>query len=269
MTGRVDGFGPETGRSDSDVDISPGGTAGAAGLVLSRPWQQVPWVVIDVEGNGQRPPDLVEAACLPIDNGVPGQPLTWLVRPPRPITGLVRGIHGIRNADVAGAPAIADVAEQIRAALAGRVVIGHHVHVDLAVLGRELGGWAPPAALDTLRLAKAIWPGQPSYGPDQLTTSARFRAALPPSTPPAGVGGRHRAGYDTTLTVALFLALAHAITEVNRTASPAPAPTSREAGDTVANTVSGGVLDAPSAARLLFLAGALPADGRDDGDRLF
>lgn len=199
-----------SGAESPGADLPAGG---AAGLGLSRPWQQVPWVVIDVEGNGQRPPDLIEAACLPIDGGVPGRVRTWLVRPPRPITGLVRRIHGISNADVATAPTTADVAAQIRAALAGRVVIGHHVHVDLAVLRRELDGWTPPAVLDTLRLARAVWPGLPSYSLDNLTAAARLRPGQPSSLPPAGIGGRHRAGYDTAVTAALFLALARTVTD--------------------------------------------------------
>lgn len=281
MTGTSDG--PEPGRPDTghgpgqdpsgiDGDAgslgagSPG--AGAAGLGLGRPWQQVRWVVVDVEGNGQRPPDLVEAACLPIDGGVPGPVQTWLVHPPRPITGLVRRIHGISNADVATAPRTADVAEQIRAALAGRVVIGHHVHVDLAVLGRELDGWTPTAALDTLRLAKAIWPGRPSYSLDALTSlggpltqPTAFSPAAASALPPA-VHGRHRAGYDVTLTAALFLALASTVTETDRATSPGP-------------TAADGT---PSAARLLGLAGVLPvtrpagarpADVHDDSARLF
>jgi exodeoxyribonuclease X len=181
-------------------------TGGADGhdagrIDLDRPWRQVSWVVVDVEGNGQRPPDLVEAACLPVDAGAPGSARTWLVRPPRPITEPVRRIHGIGNADVAAAPAISIVAGEIRAALAGRVVIGHHVHVDLAVLGRELDGWVPPAHVDTLRLAKAVWPGLPSYGLDNLARAAQ----LPP---PATAGTRHRAGYDAELTAALFITLA-------------------------------------------------------------
>ena len=243
---------------------------GAAGLDLSRPWQQVPWVVIDVEGNGQRPPDLVEAACLPIDGGVLGRVRTWLVRPPRPITGPVRRIHGIRNADVAAAPATADVAEQIRAELAGRVVIGHHVHVDLAVLGRELGGWTAPSALDTLRLAKAVWPGLPSYSLDNLTTLARLRAASPALLPLSGVGGRHRAGYDTTLTAALFLALAHTVTHTATeavTRAVTRADTRADRATDPGPTTAGGAL---TAARLLVLAGAIPANvHHDDAARLF
>lgn len=281
MTGTSDG--PDPGRDDAghgrgqkvsgteNAAEAPDTSSpvGAAGFGLSRPWQQVPWVVIDVEGNGQRPPDLVEAACLPIDGGVPGRVRTWLVRPPRPITGPVRRIHGIGNADVATAPTTADVADQIRAQLAGRVVIGHHVHVDLAVLGRELDGWTAPAALDTLRLAKAAWPGRPSYSLDNLTSAVdplTHPPALPPSAAsalPPTVHGRHRAGYDVTLTAALFLALARTVTETDQASRPG-------------RTSTGGP---PSAARLLGLAdalpvgtppaGARPADVHDDSARLF
>lgn len=274
MTGSIGGRddpGRDAGRDAGRVEgatESPGADCpgvGAAGLGLSRRWDQVPWVVVDVEGNGQRPPDLIEAACLPIDGGVPGPVRTWLVRPPRPITGLVRRIHGIGDADVAAAPTAADVAEQIRAQLTGRVVIGHHVGVDLAVLGRELGGWRAPAAVDTLRLAKAVWPGLPSYRLDNLTSA--YHGPPPPAfpapafpapgvslLPPAALGGRHRAGYDVTLTAALFLALARTVTGTDR----APGP---------GRTAAGG---GPSAARLLALAGARPADIHDDDSaRLF
>jgi exodeoxyribonuclease X len=169
--------------------------------VLSVPWPQVPWVVVDVEGNGQRPPDLVELACLPIDAGRPGPVRTWLVRPPRPIQRRVTRVHGISNADVASAPPMAAVAEEIRAALADRAVVGQAVHVDIDVLGRELPGWEPPATVDTRRLAKALLPGYRSYGLDALARALGVRAG-------PDVGPRHRAGHDATLTAGVFLALA-------------------------------------------------------------
>jgi exodeoxyribonuclease X len=185
-----------------------GGSGAASVDWLNRRWREVPWVVVDVEGNGQRPPDLVEAACLPVDDGRPGTGRSWLVRPPRPITGMVTRIHGIHNTDVADAPAVAQVAAEIRVALAGRVVVGHHVGVDLAVLHRELDGWTPPAVLDTLRLAKQIWPGLPSYRLDALTQRIGH------TTPPAAAGRRHRAGHDAALTAGLFLAIAATIDTV-------------------------------------------------------
>ena len=119
------------------------------------------------------------------------------MHPPRPITAAVNRIHGIRDVDVADAPPTAAVAAEIRDALAGRVLVGHHVHVDLAVLRRELSGWAPSAALDTLRLAKAVWPGRASYRLDALTATADFPAS-------SGPRRRHRAGYDAEATAALF-----------------------------------------------------------------
>lgn len=59
-------------------------------------------MVVDVEGNGQQPPEIIEIAALPIDDGQLGPATTWLVKPRKPISPIVtRKVHGIRNADVA------------------------------------------------------------------------------------------------------------------------------------------------------------------------
>lgn len=63
-------------------------------------WTSLNYAVIDVEGNGQQPPDLVELAAVPIVGGVIGEPRTWLVKPDQPITGFAKRIHGISNDDV-------------------------------------------------------------------------------------------------------------------------------------------------------------------------
>ncbi|WP_158293090.1 MULTISPECIES: exonuclease domain-containing protein [Kribbella] len=60
--------------------------------------------MVDVEGNGQQPPDLVEISIVPIQNGTIGQPKNWLVRPPRPITAMARHFHRITDDEVADAP---------------------------------------------------------------------------------------------------------------------------------------------------------------------
>ena len=46
-------------------------------------WTSLAYVVVDVEGNGQQPPDLVELAAVPIVGGKIGEPSSWLVRPER------------------------------------------------------------------------------------------------------------------------------------------------------------------------------------------
>ena len=45
-------------------------------------WASVRYAVVDVEGNGQQPPDLVELAVVPIVGGIIGQPASWLMKPP-------------------------------------------------------------------------------------------------------------------------------------------------------------------------------------------
>ena len=69
-------------------------------------WTSLRYAVADVEGNGQQPPDLVELAVLPITDGIIGEPVSWLVKPPRPITSFATGIHGISGKDVASAPSL-------------------------------------------------------------------------------------------------------------------------------------------------------------------
>jgi DNA polymerase III epsilon subunit-like protein len=164
-------------------------------------WDEVDYVVVDVEGNGDRPPDLVELAAVPILHGQIGEPRSWLVRPPAPILWHARNIHGISNADVADAPTIADVADEILDALSGLIHVGHNVHVDLDVLIRSLPGWQPTEAFDTLKLARRAWK-LPSYRLGALVETRRLDHDLPAGMRP------HRAGYDALVTARLFVDLA-------------------------------------------------------------
>lgn len=164
-------------------------------------WDEVDYVVVDVEGNGARPPDLVEVAAVPIHGGVVGQPRVWLVRPPVPITWQARKIHGISNDDVANAPTIDTVAGEIKAALGDAIPVGHAVHVDLDVLHRSLPGWDHPTALDTLKLARRAFDLE-SYKLTALVEHRHLDAGVP-----AGMQA-HRADYDALVTARLFVDLA-------------------------------------------------------------
>ena len=165
-------------------------------------WTSLRYAVADVEGNGQQPPDLVEVAVLPITGGAFGEPVSWLARPPRPITRLAASIHRITDKDVAGAPAFAEIAPEVHQMLAGRVLVAHNAPVDLSVLRRELGEWEPPEVVDTLKLARRLLPGQPSYKLGALVAALSLDQGLPPRLAP------HRAGYDVLVTARLFTRLA-------------------------------------------------------------
>jgi len=102
-------------------------------------WTSLSYAVVDVEGNGQQPPDLVELAVVPIVGGKIGEPRSWLVRPERPIKYFAARVHGLTNDDVADQPPFATVADEVRAALVVPALVAHNAYVDTGVLARELG----------------------------------------------------------------------------------------------------------------------------------
>lgn len=165
-------------------------------------WASVRYAVVDVEGNGQQPPDLVELAVVPIVGGIVGEPASWLVKPPRPISYMATRIHGITNEDVTSAPAFADIESEVRQALDADVLVAHNAHVDVGVLRRHLGEWECPEIFDTLKLAKRLLPDQASYKLGTLAAAFALAEGLPIDLSP------HRATYDVLVTARLFQQLA-------------------------------------------------------------
>jgi DNA polymerase III epsilon subunit-like protein len=165
-------------------------------------WTAHRYAVVDVEGNGHQPPDLVELAIVPIEDGRIGDPAAWLVQQHQPITPIARRIHGITNAMVADAPRFSDVEAAVRAHLDGVVLIAHNAGVDLGVLRRKMPDLAPTAVLDTLRLARRLLPDQPSHRLGALAEALHLVDGLPPGLVP------HRASYDALVAARLFVYLA-------------------------------------------------------------
>lgn len=187
---------------------------------IQAPWTACRYAVVDVEGNGQQPPDLVELAIVPIVEGVIRQPRTWLVKPPRPITAMARRFHKITDAEVVSCPAVSEVADEMREALAEAIFVAHNAHVDLGVLTRELPGFEPSEVIDTLKLAKKLAPSQVSYRLGGLAEAFCLADGLPQGL------HAHRAAYDALVTARLLvriatpttapLALADLLTRVTR-----------------------------------------------------
>lgn len=165
-------------------------------------WQSLDYVVVDVEGNGQQPPNLVELAAVPIVGGIIGEPTSWLVKPNQPITHFAKKIHGISNEDVADAPVFAYAEADVRKALDASALIGHAAHVDVGVLQRELGDWECPEVFDTLKLARRLLPDHDSYKLGALVDAFDLADDLDDHLKP------HRATYDALVTARLFVHLA-------------------------------------------------------------
>jgi DNA polymerase III epsilon subunit-like protein len=198
---------------------------------MSMAWSEADYVVVDVEGNGARPPELVEVAVVPVRHGKVEKARTWLLRPPTPISWQARKIHGISNDNVAGAPTVGEVAQEIRSALGDAIPVGHGVHVDVDVLRRSLPGWEPSLALDTLKLARRAF-DLPSYRLSALVEHRHLAAGLPPGM------RAHRADYDATVTARLFVELATTLTPGGATLDAL-----KQAGATGALSKSSPVMD--------------------------
>ena len=164
-------------------------------------WTSLNYTVVDVEGNGHHPADLVELAVVPITAGVVGEPRSWLVRPDQPITPFARRVHGITNEHVAEAPVFADIQDEVLAALGGALV-GHNAHVDVGVLQRKLGDWECPEVFDTLKLARRLLPEANGHKLGDLVRAFTLAEGLAPDLTP------HRATYDVLVTARLFVRLA-------------------------------------------------------------
>ncbi|WP_037908903.1 3'-5' exonuclease [Actinacidiphila yeochonensis] len=160
-------------------------------------------LVVDVEGNGANPPDLVEVAALPIRDGRPDTSTAgaWLIRPPRPVTPFAARVHGLTNEILTSSPPWPDVAGQVRRLLDGAWIAAHNAHVDYRVLSAHLPGWTPVGVVDTLRLARAACPGLPSYRLDSLITHLGIDLGNAPDQ-------RHRARFDAYATALMLLDMA-------------------------------------------------------------
>ncbi|MCP3104498.1 3'-5' exonuclease [Myxococcus sp. K15C18031901] len=170
---------------------------------LFKPWNEASFVAVDIEGNGYNPAEIIEISTVLITPpGIAQRPTTWLVRPAHKISRRVTAIHGIRNKDVASAPTIDSIRDELSIQLSDHYFIAHYAHVDHEVLKRQLPAWEPRAVIDTAKLARRLLPRQDSYRLtaiiDTLGLEEQLRAIE--STP-------HRATYDAFAAALIFLRL--------------------------------------------------------------
>ncbi len=152
-----------------------------------------------------------------------------LVACPEPISASATAVHGIDAATLEGAPDFAILYPGLKAFIADRVIVGHTIGFDLAMLRHEaerIGqAFAPPPALDVRLLAQIADQRLPSYSLEAL--AAWLNVALE---------DRHRAMGDAMAAARILVALAPRLREKNiRTVGEAIAA-SRRIADAMAGT---------------------------------
>jgi DNA polymerase-3 subunit epsilon len=169
------------------------------------PLEDVRYAVVDVETTGMRPQRddrITEIAVVHVDGKRRHVAFSSLLNPGRPIPWRIQTLTSITDAMVAAAPAFADVAEQVLAALAGRVFVAHHARFDWAFVSAEIERARDYPVrmprLCTVRLSRRLVPELPRRNLDAV--SCYFGIEIEP-------GMRHRAAGDADATAAVLLRL--------------------------------------------------------------
>jgi DNA polymerase III epsilon subunit family exonuclease len=166
------------------------------------------FVALDLETTGLDPrvDVVVAAAAIEIVATQPSSTYVTLVNPGRPIPPAATAVHGITDDMVAAAPRLDDVLGALEAACGDRLLVGHRIDFDLAVLARERRARGRSrirnAALCTMRLVAALYPGWTDIGLDLV--AARLGMTVP---------DRHTARGDALAAARILLAL---IPEIRR-----------------------------------------------------
>ncbi|MDP6952758.1 MAG: 3'-5' exonuclease, partial [Alphaproteobacteria bacterium] len=166
----------------------------------NTPLAALPAVVLDLETTGLNVvrDRVVSIGALTLTgDAVEEQTLDCLVNPGMPMPAESRAIHGIDDAMVADSDRIDATWPALMAFLTGRVIIGHQVGYDLAILRSEASRhelpWSPPPALDIMRLAAVLEPREP----DLSLEGTAERWDVP-------VRGRHTALGDAAIAAGLW-----------------------------------------------------------------
>ena len=175
-------------------------SGGLSGLPLSS----MPAVVIDTETTGLdvEKDRIVEIGAVRLETCAPGPQRVYseLIDPGVPIPEAATRIHGIVDADVAGALSFPERIAEFGTWAESAVVIGYSVGFDLAVLKAEHGRhglpWQPPRALDVRHLVELVAPQLPEQS---LDTAASWLGVE--------VHDRHRALGDAQVAAEIYRAV--------------------------------------------------------------
>lgn len=180
----------------------------------ATPWREGAYCVVDLELTGLDPQrdEIISFGAVPVQGGrvVASQALYGLVRPcgELPVESVL--IHGIRAADLADAPPLAQAIGPLLTAMSGRVLVVHAASVERAFLVpalRTQGVRLRGPIIDT-RVLGRLWllergagPGADGRVPAPSLAALAEALGLPSHRP-------HHALGDALTTAQIFLALA-------------------------------------------------------------
>ncbi len=146
-----------------------------------------PLVFLDLETTGATASfdRITEIGVIEVERGAFVREWSTLVNPEMRIPPFIESLTGISNDMVALAPTFADVAQELKARLAGKLLIAHNARFDYGFLKAEFGRLDAKYSSDlvcTVKLSRKLYPGHARHNLDSLmerhdiTCGARHRA---------------------------------------------------------------------------------------------
>ena len=128
------------------------------------------YAVVDLETTGHssaKGDRIIQIAIVLIENGEIGEKYVRFVNPGKKIPTFIRQLTNIDDEDVKDAPYFEAIASEVRSLLEGTVFVAHNTDFDLPFLQNEfrrcqIDEWTG-SQIDTVELAKIIFPSAPSY----------------------------------------------------------------------------------------------------------
>jgi DNA polymerase III, alpha chain, Gram-positive type len=134
-----------------------------------EPIEGLEYVVLDIETTGFNPQkeNLLEIGAVKYRNGVKIEEFSTLIRPGKEISEEIQKLTGITPEMVADAPLPEDVLQRFKEFCAGAVLVAHNARFDIGFITAKwlqlFGEKSDPVYLDTLGLARSVWPNFKSY----------------------------------------------------------------------------------------------------------
>jgi DNA polymerase-3 subunit alpha (Gram-positive type) len=164
------------------------------------------YVVFDIETTGLSVvyDTLIEIAAIKIKTDASIGEFSTFVNPGRPINEFTTGLTGISNSDVAGAPKLEQVLRDFYEFSKDCILVAHNADFDIGHVYenyRQIGiPSEEPVSIDTLMLAKALYPERQRFSLDQLCKFLKVP-----------MNGHHRAINDAKATAEIFLHMLKAL----------------------------------------------------------
>ena len=156
------------------------------------------YCIVDIETTGSYASGsgITEISAYKHDGKCIVEHFTTLINPERKIPIYITALTGISNAMVASAPVFDEVADKLFEFLQGNIFVAHNVNFDYSFIKHHLSKSGYELNLKkicTVRLARKVFPGLPSYSLGRLCKSV----SIP-------IENRHRADGDAKATCILF-----------------------------------------------------------------